>query len=97
MYKKILLRIKDKYILITLAFLVWISFFDTYNLVSQFKRARALKNVQNERQYYLDEIKHDSIATMELTTDKVNLEKFAREKYLMKRDDEDIFLFIEEE
>ena len=97
MYKEILLRIKNKYILITLAFIVWISFFDTYNLVSQFKRTRALKNVQNERQYYLDEIKRDSIATMELTTDKVNLEKFAREKYLMKRDNEDIFLIIREE
>ncbi len=97
MYKKILIRLRDKYILVTLAFLVWISFFDTYNLISQFKRTNALKNVQKEKQYYLDEIKSDSIATMELTSDKENLEKFAREKYLMKKEDEDIFLIIKEE
>lgn len=97
MNKKILLRFKDKYIIITLAFLIWISFFDTYNLISQFRRARALKDVKKEKQYYLEEIKKDSIATMELTTNKENLEKFAREKYLMKKDDEDIFLIIEEE
>ena len=95
-YKKILLRLKDKYIFITLAFLIWISFFDTYNLISQFKRGRALKNVEYEREFYLEEIKRDSIAIMELTTNKENLEKFAREKYLMKKDDEDIFLIIEE-
>ncbi|MCD4678783.1 MAG: septum formation inhibitor [Bacteroidales bacterium] len=97
MYKKIFLRLKDKYILITLAFLVWISFFDTHNLISQFKRTRVLKDVQSEKQYYLEEIKSDSIATMELTSDKEHLEKFAREKYLMKKDDEDIFLIIKEE
>lgn len=97
MYKKIFLRLRDKYILVTLAFLIWISFFDTYNLISQFKRSRALKDVKDEKQFYLEEIKRDSIAIMELTTDKENLEKFAREKYLMKKDDEDIFLIIEEE
>lgn len=55
-----------------------------------------LNDVKEEKQFYLEEIKKDSIAIMELTTDKENLEKFAREKYLMKKDDEDIFLIIEE-
>ena len=97
MYKKILLRLKDKYIIITLAFLIWISFFDSHNLISQFRLSGTLQDVKDEKQFYLDEIKRDSTETMELTTDKENLEKFAREKYLMKKDDEDIFLIIKED
>jgi cell division protein FtsB len=97
MVKKIIQRLKNKYVLITLAFLIWISFFDSYNLISQFRRGSALQKVKEEKQYYLEEIKNDSIAIMELTTNKENLEKFAREKYLMKKENEDIFLILEEE
>jgi hypothetical protein len=50
-----------------------------------------------EKHYYLQEIESDKKATEELMTDTITLEKFAREKYMMKRDNEDIFLIVRDE
>lgn len=53
-----------------------------------------LKDVKRQRAFYLDEIKKDKKATDDLLSDSASLEKFAREKYLMKKDNEDIFLIV---
>lgn len=58
---------------------------------------RELKDVKRQKEFYQEEIKNDKIAIEELLTDSSTLEKFAREKYLMKRDNEDIFLIVEDE
>ncbi len=97
MYKKAISLIKNKYIFTSLAFIIWMLFFDKHNLVSQFKLTNNLKQSQQIKEYYLQEIEKDSIATRELMTNDNNLEKFAREKYLLKKDNEDIFLIVTEE
>ena len=56
-----------------------------------------LKELRREKAYYIEEIKSDSVKLNELKTNIKNLEKFAREQYLMKRDNEDIFIVIEKE
>ena len=53
-----------------------------------------LQKLQAEKQFYLDEIRKDKAAVEVLMTDERNLERFAREKYLMKRDNEDVYLII---
>ena len=75
-------------------FVVYISFFDSNNLLRQKDLLQELKKVEKERQYYLQEIKENQTTTNELLNNIDLLEKYAREKYLMKRDDEDIFLII---
>ena len=50
--------------------------------------------LQQEKAYYLEEIRKDSIAMADLMSSMDKLEKFGRERYLMKKDDEDIFLII---
>jgi cell division protein FtsB len=50
-----------------------------------------------EKEYYLERIAEDSKKLNELMTNDENLEKFAREQYLMKKPDEDIFLIVEKE
>lgn len=45
--------------------------------------------------YYQDKIKSDSYKLQELRTDRENLEKFAREQYYMKKDDEDVFIVVD--
>ena len=50
-----------------------------------------------EKQYYISEIEKDRQATFELMTDTLTLEKFGREQYLMKRDNEDIYLIVDKE
>ena len=68
--------------------------FDKNNLLSQIRLAKKLHQLKGEKQYYIDQVKQDEIETNELLTNPENLEKFAREQYLMKRDSEDIFLIV---
>lgn len=93
--KKILPHLKNKYIVTLVAVVVWISFFDKYDLVSQYQARQALKQLEKDKQYYADEIKKNQEEINELQTNAQSLEKFAREKYLMKKDDEDVFLIID--
>ena len=92
---KILLPfLKDKYVLATIVFLVWLTFFDRNDFFVQHTYRTKLGELQNEKQYYADEILKNRTALESLIGNKKNLEKFAREKYLMKKDNEDIFLVV---
>ena len=86
--------IKHKYLATFLVFFIWIFFFDKNNLISQFDLAKKFHHLKNDKIYYIKQIKEDSIETLELLTNPINLEKFARERYLLKRDSEDIFLIV---
>jgi cell division protein DivIC len=96
MLKKVPPLLKNKYFLVILLFGIWMLFFDRNSMVQRYKLNRSLKRHWQEREYYMKEIEKDSIALHELSSDTQNLIRFAREKYLMKKDDEDIFLIIEE-
>lgn len=95
MLKKILRIFINKYFLITVAFVVWISFFDTDSIVSRLGFRKKLNELKQEKKFYLDEIRKDSTLTMKLMNDSLALEKFAREKYKMKKDKEDVYLLID--
>jgi hypothetical protein len=89
--------IRNKFILTGLVFLVWMLLFDSNNLVDRIRDLRYLRSLENDRVYYRDKIRTDSLKLRELRTDNENLEKFAREQYLMKKPDEEIFLVIRKE
>lgn len=92
----IIFLIKHKYIFVSILFLVWISFLDTYNLVDRFKKLKKLNALQKEIKYYETEISLYSRQYEELFSSKENLEKFAREQYQMKEADEDLFIILSE-
>ena len=96
-WKKLLPWLKNKYILTLVIFFVWMLFLDTHNLIDRFISMRQLSSMKHDREYYLDRIEKDSARMNELRTNRENLEKFAREQYLMKREDEDIFIIIFED
>lgn len=85
----------NKYFLTTVAFVVWMIFFDSNNLMTRNRLQEKLDGLNLEKQFYLQEIKKDSTLTQQLMTDSAQLEKFARERYLMKKDMEDMFLVID--
>ena len=70
--------------------------FDQNNLIFRMKNSVKLHQLEKDRQYYLEQIEKDSIQMHELRSSNKNLEKFARENYFMKKDNEDIFLIEEE-
>lgn len=89
--------IKNKYFLVSLAFLVWMLFFDRNDLLSQYEYQSQLNKLQEEKEFYQKETAQVKKDLEELTTDMKKLEKFAREKYLMKKDNEDVFIIVKEE
>lgn len=96
-WKKILPFVKNKFILTILIFFIWISFFDRNNLIDRAKELRHLRQLEKDKTYYIERIEKDSKRLEQLKTNNKNLEKFAREQYLMKRDNEDIFVIVEED
>lgn len=91
---RILPYVYNKYAIAFIIFLTYTLIFDNNNITSQFQMARQLKSLKAERQYYIEEIKRDSVFLVELLAEESNLEKFAREQYLMKKDNEDVFILI---
>lgn len=89
--------IKNKYILALIIFLVLIIVFDDNNLIQRRKSIQQLNQLKRDKEYYIKNVKDDQQRMNELITKNENLEKFAREKYLMKRPDEDVFIIIDEE
>ncbi len=89
--------LKNKYVLTTIIFFFWLLLFDQNNLLERRKLNREYKQLLQEQEYYQQKIKEDRKRINELKTNDENLEKFAREQYLMKRDNEDIFIIVEDE
>src|SRR5580765_8442881 len=90
--QKLLPVLKNKYVFTPLIFIIWLAFFDKNDFISIYSYRQQLKTLKKDNQYYMDEIKSNKEKLYELMSNKANLEKFAREKYLMKKDDEDIFV-----
>ena len=83
------------YIMMVLLFLVWMFFFDTNDFISQYKMRQKLSDIEEEKKYYktkIEEVKEDR---KELLEQPALLEKFAREKYLMKKPNEQLFIVKE--
>ncbi|MEM9024663.1 MAG: septum formation initiator family protein [Bacteroidota bacterium] len=88
--------LKNKYVVTSILFLAWMAFFDQNDLITQFKLAGELNDLKEENAYYTREIRKVDSDLQELLSNDQQLEKFAREKYLMKRDNEDIFVIVAE-
>jgi cell division protein FtsB len=94
--KKWLIRfIKSKYTLSTVVFLLWLTFFNEIDLIYIFQSRREVAALRNEVQRMKDDNEKATQALHDLTTNSYSLEKFARENYYMKRDNEEVYVFKE--
>ncbi len=78
-----------------LIFLIWVTFIDKNNLISQYQDRQVLYELDKEKRYYQSEIEATQGKLNELKTDSRSIEKFAREKYLMKKENEEIWLVVD--
>jgi hypothetical protein len=69
---------------------------DSNNLLARYQLGTKLNSLEDEKEYYQEKIKEVEKDRAELFGDKESIEKFAREKYLMKKESEDIYVIIEE-
>lgn len=89
--------VRNKYIMTVVVFFVWITFFDENNFISLVENRLKLAELQDEKEHYVAEINESAEDLKLLQNDKELLEKFARERYLMKKENEEIFVFAVEE
>jgi hypothetical protein len=87
---------KFKSLIVIGLFLAWMFVFDSNNIIKQVEYMNTLNKLEEERAYYLHEISENQSSTFQLVTNIDKLERYAREKYLMKKDNEDVFLIIDQ-
>jgi cell division protein DivIC len=95
MAKKVFRFFINKYSITTLIFVAWLIFFDSNNILTNMRTKDKLNELKKEKRFYIDEIKKDSVLIQKLLYDTLELEKYAREKYLMKKNNEDLYLLID--
>ncbi len=88
--------IKNKYFIASAIFLTWMLFFDRNDLISQYDYRQQVNKLEEERDFYIKETAQVKKDLQELSTNRDQLEKFAREKYFMKKDNEDVFVIVKE-
>jgi len=71
-------------------------FFDRNDLFSQWEYHQQVSKLKQERDFYQKETAKVHQDLDELTSNKEKLEKFAREKYLMKKENEDVFVIVKD-
>ena len=85
---------RNKYILTAIIFIIWLTLFDSNNLIARYKALRELHKLKKDKEYFTNRIETDRKKLHELKTDNKNLEKFAREQYRMKKPDEDLYIIL---
>ena len=83
---------KNKYVLSIVVFVIWVSFFDRNDLITQMERKKELQRLETSKAYYETEIKNTQKELADLERDTRFLEKFARERFYLKRPNEDVFI-----
>lgn len=84
--------ITNKYLITGIAFAVWMLFFDRNDITLQLKRVHELKKLQESEKVMDKRITDTKKELSLLKTNPETLEKYAREKYMMKKDNEDLFI-----
>ena len=89
--KLLLLKLKNPIIFMGLVFILWMFFFDSNSFINHRSLSKKIEQLKKDQSHYLEQINSDSI-NLENLSNKEGLEKYAREKYHMKKENEEIFL-----
>lgn len=91
-FKNVVYFLKNKYISSVIVFIVWISFFDRNDLWTQLDRKNELHKLEVSSSFYEQEIAATKKDLLDLNNNPAVLEKFAREKFYLKKPNEEIFI-----
>lgn len=85
---------RNRYVVVVTAFFIWMFFFDSANILTQFQLGRSVDQLEEEKVYFREKIEEAEADKEALEED---IEQFAREKYYMKKKEEEVFIFAEPE
>jgi len=83
--------ITNMYILVLTVFVIWMLFFDTNSLLIHLELKKEIHKLEKTKVFLKEEIAKDKIIIEKLSNNE-ELQKFAREKYYLKKKNEEIFL-----
>ncbi len=83
---------RHKYLVVLIAFTIHVTFFDENNLITRFRNKMTISKLQKEISYYKHEYEKSSKMIESINEDPRSFEKIARERYMMKKDNEDIYI-----
>lgn len=95
MLKRIPPIFRNFYFLATAAFIVWMSFFDSNDFFTLYGLKKKISDLESDKSYYTERIEEVKNDREELKSNSDLLEKFARERYLMKKESEDLYVIVE--
>ncbi len=92
--KQIPAPLRNKYFLVLTIFITWMIFFDKHDMLTQWQLQQTLNKMEEDRSYYDEKIRETWQDKQDLENNK---EKFAREHYNLQKDNEDVFIIVENE
>lgn len=95
-YRRFVAMMPNKYLVVLVAYISYMFFFDSNDFRSQIKLWSEVNSLKKEKKLLQKNLKEVSEERQQLFSDKKSLERFARERYLMKREDETVFVIVEE-
>lgn len=96
MFQRLFRKLGNFYVATGLGLLLWMTFFDANDLPTQIRNRWKVYELDEEAQFYQDKIKAVQVERQEVLGSDQLREKFAREKYLMKKEGEDVFVIVDE-
>lgn len=87
--------IRNQYLIAGVAFLVWMCFFDRYDIATQYNFQTEKTKLEQEKEYYTNEIESISQSIKDVQYNQSEIQRIAREKYKMKKDQEDVYIITE--
>ncbi|MFZ4262287.1 FtsB family cell division protein [Sphingobacterium sp. HJSM2_6] len=93
--ERIVNTIKNKYLIAVVAFVIWMCFFDRYDIATQYDFQKEKNKLEVEKAYYVNEIGSIEQSIKDVQYNKNEIQRIAREKYKMKKDVEDVYIITE--
>ena len=87
--------ILNKYVIASVVFVFVMFTNEDYNIKTRYANAQKIRKLEAEIRYYQEETKKNKEKLDLLQSDKENLERFAREQFIMKKDSEDVFVVVD--
>jgi len=94
--QKYLKYTKNFYFVFTILFVFWMIFIDSNNIYNQYLLSKKLSELESQKEFFLERKQNVLADKEELLSNEELLEKFARERYLMKKKNEDLYVIVKE-
>ena len=86
--------LRNRYFLVLIFFFAWMIFFDKHDVLTQWRLQESHQQLEEHKAFYEEKIQDTK---KEHAVKEKNMEQFAREQYYMKKDKEDVYIFVDEE